>query len=402
MPAIKKRRNAKAPIINTSAKNLVIVESPAKAKTIKKYLGKDFEVTASMGHIADLAKGNDAIDKDNNFEPSYEVSSDKKAVVSALKKAAKVMDTVRLATDEDREWEAIARHLCRELNLDIAKTPRIVFHEITEDAIQKAVAEPRRLDIDLVNAQQARRVLDRLVGFDLSPVLRRKIKWGLSAGRVQSVAVRLLVEREREIQKHESSSAFKVTWTFHTQAKEILTAELHTKIADKPAVETLFASLQASDFTVSDLDQSPGKKQPSAPFTTSSLQQWASTKLGYAVSRTMQLAQRLYEAGHITYMRTDSTNLSGQASGAAKAYITKQFGAEYSEPRTFTKKSKWAQEAHECIRPTNFATTMAGEDESQQKLYRLIRQRTLGSQMAPAKVQKTTITLQPLRPQRSL
>lgn len=394
-PKKTRKRAAKAPNIDTTQKTLVIVESPAKAKTIKKYLGSGFEVTASMGHVADLAKGNGAIDKENDFAPTYVVSPEKKKVVSALKKAAKAMDNVWLATDEDREGEAIAWHLCRELGLDVATTPRIVFREITKSAIDHAKEHLRTIDMDLVNAQQARRVLDRLVWFELSPILWRKVKTGLSAGRVQSVAVRLLVEKEREIQEHELSSSFKVTGTFATSDKETLDAELNTKIATKEAVHSLFEKLAQAEFIISDIEQRPWTKNPAPPLTTSGLQQAASSKLGFSVQRTMQLAQRLYEAGHITYMRTDSLSLSGQAIGAAKEYITKEFGSQYSKTRQFKTKSKGAQQAHECIRPTNFTKATAWTDDAQKKLYRLIWQRTLASQMAPAAVQRTTITIQP-------
>lgn len=389
-----KKRKAKAPIIDATQDNLVIVESPAKAKTIKKYLGKWFEVVASMGHVVDLAKGNDAIDKKHNFEPTYVVSSDKKSVVASLKKAAKTM-TVWIATDEDREGEAIGWHLCRELKLDIKKTPRIVFHEITKDAIDAAVANPRTVDIDLVDAQQARRVLDRLVWFDLSPVLWKKVKSGLSAGRVQSVAVKLLVERERTIQAFETSSSFKVTGTFLNKDQEELQAEINKKIADKNAIQRLFEQFQESDFTVKKVDKKPSKKHPSPPFTTSSLQQAASTKLWFSVSRTMQVAQRLYEAGYITYMRTDSVNMSQQAIGYAKAYILDKYGSKYTHARQFASKNKFAQQAHECIRPTDFNNLSVGADDQQKKLYHLIRQRTLAGQMTDAEVEKTSIDIQP-------
>lgn len=389
------RRAAKAPVIDMTQDTLVIVESPAKAKTIKKYLGSWFEVTASMWHIVDLAKWNGAIDKTNNFEPTYVVSSDKKKVVTALKKAAKTMKHVWLATDEDREGEAIAWHLCRELWLSVEKTPRIVFREITKSAIDTAKGNLRTLDMDLVNAQQARRILDRLVWFELSPVLWKKIKTGLSAWRVQSVAVRLLVEKEREVQEHALSSTYKVTWEFLTSSKDALKAELNTKIDTHETTLALFESLQWASYEITDVEQKPWTKKPSTPLTTSGLQQAASSKLGYPVQKTMQLAQRLYEAGHITYMRTDSMNLSQQALWAAKDYITEKYWAQYHEARTFATKSKGAQEAHECIRPTDFKQAFAWADDQQKKLYRLIWQRTLGSQMAPAAVEKTTITIQP-------
>ncbi len=390
-----KRRASKAPIIDTTQDTLVIVESPAKAKTIKKYLGAWFEVTASMWHIVDLAKWNEAIDKENNFTPSYAVSSDKKAVVTALKKAAKAMKHVWLATDEDREWEAIAWHLCRELKLDVEKTPRIVFREITKPAIDEARKNLRTLDMDLVNAQQARRVLDRLVWFELSPVLWKKVKTWLSAWRVQSVAVKLLVEKEREIQKHEQQSTFKVHWLFTTSSWDSIKALMKGQCVDQKDVEARFEQFKASTFTIDDVVQKPGKKNPSSPLTTSWLQQAASTKLWYPVARTMQLAQRLYEAWLITYMRTDSMNLSKQALASAKKHITSTYWAKYSETRVFKSKSKGAQEAHECIRPTDFSREYAWADEQQKKLYHLIWQRTLWSQMAAAAVQKTTITINP-------
>jgi len=373
--------------------NLVIVESPAKAKTIKKYLWAWFEVVASMWHITDLEKWNNAIDKENDFAPTYIVSPDKKAVVTALRRAAKAMKRVWIATDEDREWEAIGWHLCRELKLDIAKTPRIVFHEITKDAIQHAVKNPRTLDVDLVDAQQARRVLDRLVWFDLSPVLWRKVKSGLSAWRVQSVAVKLLVEKEREVLWFAKKSQYKIKGTFLTKDKAILDAEVQKKLPNKEAVEKFVQWCAESTFSIADLEQTPGKKSPGAPFTTSSLQQAASTKLWFSVSRTMQYAQKLYEAGHITYMRTDSKNLSDQAIWSISTYVKNTYGQEYLKNRTFATKSKGAQQAHECIRPTRMDVSMAGADDYQRKLYHMIRQRTIASQMASAKVQKTTLTL---------
>ena len=382
------RRNAKAPIIDTTQENLVIVESPAKAKTIKKYLGNGFEVVASMWHIRDLPKKWMGIDIEHDFATTYEVSPDKKAVVSALKKAAKTM-RVRLATDEDREGEAIARHIGQALKLDLKETPRIVFHEITQDAITAAVSNPRKVDMQLVDAQQARRVLDRLVGFELSPVLWKKIKPSLSAGRVQSVAVRLLVEREREILAFEPTHTFKVTGKFTTKDNQQFPAELNKPLSGKQEVENLFAGLLDQQFIVSDVEQKPGTKNPSAPFTTSTLQQEASRKMWSSVSRTMQLAQRLYEAGHITYMRTDSVNLSKQALASAKKVITAKYGSDYVKTRNFSTKSKGAQEAHEAIRPTRLDVEWAGADEAQKKLYHLIWQRTLASQMAPAALQKT-------------
>lgn len=373
---------------------LVIVESPSKAKTIKKYLWPKFEVAASMGHIADLPKGNNAIDVENDFAVSYEVSSDKKAIVSQLKKAAKSMD-VWIATDEDREGEAIGRHLCNQLKLDVATTPRIVFREITKDAITKAAATPRRVDMDLVNAQQARRLLDRLVGFELSPVLWKKIKWGLSAWRVQSVAVKILVDRELEVQAFENSYNFKIKGTFETTDRHPMVAEYSERTPDATSTKTLFVLWSgATQWSVTNIKQTPGTKNPSTPFTTSSLQQEASRKMGLPVSRTMQIAQRLYEGWYITYMRTDSPVLSSQAIGAAKEYIVDQFGSEYHQLRNFKPKKENAQEAHEAIRPTDLTKEWAGADEQQKKLYHLIWQRTIASQMSPAKTQKTTITLE--------
>ncbi len=383
MPAKRKWLN-----IDLTQDNLVIVESPAKAKTIKKYLGPWFEVVASMWHIRDLPKKN-AIDIKHNYATTYEISPDKKAVVSSLKKAAKHIDNIWIATDEDREWEAIWRHLCEAMWLDPSVTKRIVFHEITQEAIQKAVASPRTVDLDLVNAQQARRVLDRLVWFDLSPVLRKKVKTGLSAGRVQSVAVRLLVERERDIMNFNSQYSFKTKWIFHTKTKEIFEWDLNTIFVDQKEVKLFLESCKEAEFTVSKVDITPGTKTPWAPLTTSSLQQQASTRYWYPVARTMQLAQRLYESWHITYMRTDSTNLSAQSLAACKKHITSKYGSEYHHQRTFKSKSKGAQEAHEAIRPTNISQEIAWDDADQKKIYRLIRERTVASQMAVAKTNKT-------------
>lgn len=374
--------------------HLVIVESPAKAKTIKKYLGKGYEVTSSMGHVVDLPDKGMWIDITHDFAPTYEVDSSKKSLVTALRKAAKKMQ-VWLATDEDREGEAIARHLARELELDVKKTPRIVFHEITQSAITEAINHPRVLDLALVDAQQARRILDRLVWYELSPVLRKKVKTGLSAGRVQSVAVRLIVEREREITSFVPEERYALEWTFATAAGHQFRAQYKEKVKKSSQVKELLELRAGKQFVVSDITTQPGTKNPPAPFTTSSLQQEASRRLGYSVSRTMQLAQRLYESGHITYMRTDSVALSKQALGAAAATIKERFGEKYHQIRTFKTKSASAQEAHEAIRPTHFAKERAGEDESQKKLYHLIRQRTLASQMASAKVERTQITLIP-------
>lgn len=375
--------------LNMYNKNLVIVESPAKAKTIEKYLGSDYVVKSSFGHIRDLPKKGMSIDKDNGFTPTYEIPADKKKVVSELKKLAKTAENVWLASDEDREGEAIAWHLCKALGLDEKTTKRIVFHEITKDAILNAIKNPRTVDLHLVDAQQARRVLDRLVGYELSPVLWKKVRPGLSAGRVQSVAVRLIVEREREIKAFDAESSYKITATFKTPKGEDLPAELSDKLASSTEAEKLLQAASLAEYTITSIDQKPGTKSPGAPFTTSTLQQEAARKLGYGVRQTMTLAQRLYENGHITYMRTDSTNLSGQAISNAKDYIIKQYGDSYSQVRQFKTKNQSAQEAHEAIRPTNVANQTAGEDSSQQKLYKLIWQRFISSQMAPANIEKT-------------
>lgn len=373
------------------AKNLVIVESPAKAKTIEKFLGKDYSVKSSFGHIRDLPKKGLNIDIEKGFEPKYEVSSDKKKVVAELRKAA-ANSEVWLASDEDREGEAIAWHLTQALKLDPKKTKRIVFHEITKPAIEAAIKNPRTVDEKLVDAQQARRVLDRLVGYELSPVLWKKVRTGLSAGRVQSVAVRLIVEREREIRDFTPESTFKVTAVFKADGEEV-PAELNTKLSDVKTTEKWLEKLVGATYTVDDIEQKPGSRSPGAPFTTSTLQQEASRRLGYSVRQTMTLAQRLYESGHITYMRTDSTTLSGQAIGAAEKYITSKFGKEYHQVRQYKTKNSSAQEAHEAIRPTDFAKLSAGNDSQQEKLYQLIWQRALASQMAPAKIERTEISI---------
>lgn len=375
-----------------SKKNLVIVESPAKAKTIEKFLGKDYTVKSSFGHIRDLPKKGLSIDKDNNFAPTYEIPADKKKVISELKKDAKDAEMVWLASDEDREGEAIAWHLSEALKLNPTKTKRIVFHEITEGAIKNAIANPRNVDIDLVNAQQARRVLDRLVGYELSPILWKKVQPGLSAGRVQSVAVRLIVEREREIAAFVPESSFRVTGTFALKNEEF-TAELSTRFSDETKTEQFLNDCSAATYEIIDSNEKPSERNPSAPFTTSTLQQEAARKLGFSVKQTMTLAQRLYENGHITYMRTDSTNLAGQAIAAAGAYIQKEFGESYHKVRQYKTKNASAQEAHEAIRPTNFNATLAGSDASQQKLYQLIWKRALASQMAAAKTLKTEVTI---------
>ncbi len=372
-------------------KNLVIVESPAKAKTIEKFLGKDFVVKSSFGHIRDLPRKGLSIDKNNNFEPSYEIADDKKRVIADLRKEAKGAE-VWLASDEDREGEAIAWHLCHALKLNPKKTKRIVFHEITKPAIQKAVANPRTVHEHLVDAQQARRVLDRLVGYELSPVLWKKVQTGLSAGRVQSVAVRLIVEREREIESFESSSQFKISALFDAHGDE-LKAELSKPLHDLPEAKTFLNSITNAKYSVKDIAKKPSVRNPSPPFTTSSLQQEASAKLGFSVKQTMTLAQRLYENGHITYMRTDSTTLSSQSLTAAKEHITRKYGNQYHEQRIYKTKNASAQEAHEAIRPTDFTKDYAGQDDLQQKLYHLIWRRTLASQMTSARLERSEITV---------
>ncbi len=377
-----------------SKKQLVIVESPAKAKTIEKYLGTDYVVRSSFGHVRDLPKKSLAIDKDHNFEPTYEISPDKKKVIAELKKLAKTAEHVWLASDEDREGEAIAWHLCHALNLSPETTKRIVFHEITKTAIDHAVKHPRVVDLNLVDAQQARRVLDRLVGYELSPILWKKIQTGLSAGRVQSVAVRLIVEREREITSFEPKSQFKVTAVFPVENQE-LKAELTKPLTDEATVKKFLQDVAQATFLVTDLAQKPAGRNPSPPFTTSSLQQEASTKLGYSVRQTMTLAQRLYENGHITYMRTDSTNLSSLALADMATYIKKQHGDKYYHHRQYKTKSASAQEAHEAIRPTVATTLEAGSDDQQRKLYGLIWRRAIASQMAAANIEKSEITIAP-------
>ena len=374
-------------------KNLVIVESPAKAKTIEGYLGKDFEVKSSYGHVRDLPKDDSAIDIENDFTPTYEISKDKKDVVKELKKLAKDAETIYLASDDDREGEAISWHLSEALDLDNAKTRRIVFREITKNAIQNAIKNPRGIDIDLVNAQQARRILDRLVGFELSPILWKKIKGGLSAGRVQSVAVRLVVEREREIAKFEPESSFKVTAEFLLDGGKVLKAELPKKFSSEQDATDFLNRCNGSEFTIENLETKPGKKSPAPPFTTSTLQQEASRKLGYSVARTMSIAQKLYEAGKISYMRTDSLNLSEEALNSAASTIKSNYGDDYAERRTFKTKSSGAQEAHEAIRPTDFGSQSAGKDDAEKRLYELIWKRAIASQMSEAKLEKTTATV---------
>lgn len=377
------------------AKNLVIVESPAKAKTIEGYLGKDFTVKASMGHIRDLAKGNDAIDVHNNFLPHYIVSEGKEQVVQELKKLVKQSDIIWLATDEDREGEAIAWHLYEELNLSNKVTKRFVYHEVTKNAILKAIEKPREIDNNLVNAQQARRILDRLVGFELSPVLWRKVRPSLSAGRVQSVAVRLIVEREREIIDFSSSSAFKVSGIFlpeQDNAKSFI-AELPKRLETQQQAESFLVSCKNANFTVHSIETKPGKKSPAPPFTTSTLQQEASRKLGLSIDRTMRIAQQLYEAGHITYMRTDSVNLSESAISLAMNEISNEFGNSYALARHYTNKSSNAQEAHEAIRPTDFHKHAIDSGKDEQRLYELIWKRAIASQMADAQLEKTTASI---------
>src|SRR5882672_4506605 len=372
------------------SKNLVIVESPAKAKTIEGYLGKDYKVASSMGHIRDLRKGNAAIDIENNFEPTYEVSPEKKDVIANLKRLSEDAEMVYLASDEDREGEAISWHLKEVLNLNDKKTRRIVFTEITKKAILNAMENPRGIDIDLVNAQQARRVLDRLVGFELSPILWKKIATGLSAGRVQSVAVRLVVEREREIERFEAKSSFKVSAIFDLGKGKQLVADLPEKFEGEEEALKFLESCKGAKFSIGDLQKKPAKKSPAPPFTTSTLQQEAGRKLSFSVLQTMVVAQKLYEAGKISYMRTDSVNLSDEAVGGATRQIETAFGKEYVFNRRFKTKSSGAQEAHEAIRPTDFSVTDPGGDRNAQRLYELIWKRAIASQMADAELERTT------------
>lgn len=376
-----------------SKNNVVIVESPAKAKTIGKYLGADFTVVSSIGHIRALPSKNGSIDVEHDFKPVFEVTSDKKKVVSALKKAVSTADTVWLAADPDREGEAIAWHLAETLKLDPKKTHRIVYYEMTKKAIEHAVANPGNINQELVEAQQARQALDYLVGFELSPVLWRKVGPKLSAGRVQSVSVRLIVERERELDAFTPESTFKLEATFKLKDGSELISEAPVKFKTDSDVEKVLHDYAKSDFSVSDIVKKPGSRNPSAPFTTSTLQQVASTTLGFSPRTTMSLAQRLYEAGAITYMRTDSLNISGDALGAMTNYIKSQYGDNYHQIRTFKTKTAGAQEAHEAIRPTNVTVQLAGADEQQRKLYNLIWRRTLASQMTPAVLEKTTMTI---------
>lgn len=380
------------------SKNLVIVESPAKAKTIEKYLGSDFHVLSSIGHIRSIVKktkdGTPPIDVKNDFYAHYEVDPEKKKVITELKKAVKAVgkDNVWLATDEDREGEAIAWHLCKVLDLPPETTKRIVFHEITKDAITQAIKQPRTVDMNLVQAQQARQILDRLVGFELSPVVWQKVPGGKSAGRVQSPAVRLLVEREREIMQFEGTSQFKVTALFLHDGQEFK-AELNQRFDTEKEAQNFLENLREATFTVSAVSKTPGMRNPAAPFTTSTLQQEANAKLGFSSKATMAAAQKLYQAGKITYMRTDSVNLSGQAIAAATDFIKRLYGPEYSTVRKFKTKAAGAQEAHEAIRPTDITRESVSSNEYDQKLYDLIRRRTLASQMSPAKLEKTTVVI---------
>lgn len=373
-------------------KNLVIVESPAKAKTIEGYLGKDFKVASSYGHVRDLPKGDKAIDIQNKFKPTYEVTADKKEVIKQLKSLVKDADMVYLASDDDREGEAISWHLKEVLKLKDENSKRIVFREITKNAITKAIENPRTIDYDLVNAQQARRILDRLVGFELSPILWKKIKAGLSAGRVQSVAVRLVVEREREVEKFNTKPSYRITALFDVEGKT-LSAELPKKFETQEEAEDFLKKCLGADFSIKSLEKKPGKKSPAAPFTTSTLQQEASRKLYFSVAQTMSVAQKLYEAGKITYMRTDSTNLSDDAMTAAKNEITSAYGAEFHKSRKYTTKSEGAQEAHEAIRPTDFSQHVTSGDRNEQRLYELIWKRAIASQMADAELEKTNVSI---------
>jgi len=375
------------------SKNLVIVESPAKAKTIEGYLGKDFKVVSSYGHVRDLPKDDMAIDIKNGFKPTYEISKDKKEIIKNLKRDVKASDMVYLASDDDREGEAISWHLKESLKLDDSKTRRIVFREITKNAILNAIKTPRRLDLDLVNAQQARRILDRLVGFEISPILWKKIKRGLSAGRVQSVAVRLVVEREREIEKFEAKSFFKITALFNINDTKTLKAELGKKYDNENDALKFLDKCLGAEYKIKNLEKKPAKKSPAAPFTTSTLQQEASRKLSFSVSQTMSVAQKLYESGKISYMRTDSVNLSEEALEGAKSAIGQLYGPQYAKTRSFKTKSKSAQEAHEAIRPTSFLSQEAGSNYNEERLYDLIWKRTIASQMADAQIERTIATI---------
>ena len=376
------------------SKNLVIVESPAKAKTIEKYLGKDFKVSSCYGHIRDLAKDDKSIDKENGFQPTYIPSPDKKKVIKELKNLRKNSEKVFIATDNDREGEAIAWHLKEILDLDDNEYERIIFREITRNAILKSLENPTKIDMNLVNAQQARRVLDRLVGFEISPILWKKIKRGLSAGRVQSVAVKFVVDRENEINNFEAKSSFKTTANFMSESDESFTAELDKRFETIDEARKFLKDCTDKDFIVSKVEKKPSKRSPSAPFTTSTLQQEASRKIGFSPSLTMSTAQRLYEAGHITYMRTDSVNLSDEALESAQKIINDNFGKKYHNKRVYKTKSKSAQEAHEAIRPTNLGNDNAGKSDTEKKLYNLIWRRTLASQMAESIFERTIVKIQ--------
>jgi len=377
-------------------KNLVIVESPAKAKTIEKFLGKDYTVLSSFGHVRDLSKKDLSVDVDHGFEPKYEISPDKKKTIKELKSKAKDAEVIWLATDEDREGEAISWHLMKALDIDEAKTKRIVFHEITKDAILSAINNPRSIDIHLVDAQQARRVLDRLVGYELSPVLWKKVKPALSAGRVQSVAVRLIVEREDEIKQFKAESAYRITAVFLLPGKDNKTniqTELNKRFKTKKEAIDFLNKCISAEFTIESVEKKPAKKSPAPPFTTSTLQQEASRKLGYSVAKTMMVAQQLYESGKITYMRTDSVNLSNLALNMAKKVIGNSYGENYIKTRQYVTKSKSAQEAHEAIRPTYLDQSEVGGDSSQQRIYELIWKRTIASQMEDAQLEKTNVSI---------
>ncbi|MCS6822298.1 MAG: type I DNA topoisomerase [Microscillaceae bacterium] len=375
------------------SKNLVIVESPAKAKTIESYLGKDFIVKSSFGHVRDLPKNDKAIDIQNGFKPTYEISEDKKEIVNDLKKLANQAEVIWLASDDDREGEAISWHLKEALNLEDAKTRRIVFREITKNAILNAIQNPRSINENLVNAQQARRILDRLVGFEISPILWAKIKTGLSAGRVQSVAVRLIVEREREISNFKPQSSYKVVALFQLDKDKILKAELAQKIPTQEQAQTFLEKCIGAEFYIQNLEVKPAKKSPAPPFTTSTLQQEASRKLRFSVAQTMILAQKLYEAGKISYMRTDSTNLSEEAISNAAHEIKRQFGQAFVQTRQYKTKNETAQEAHEAIRPTDFSSLQVSNDRNEQRLYELIWKRAIASQMADAQLERTIVTI---------
>ena len=376
------------------ASNLLIVESPAKSKTISKFLGEDFKVLSSYGHIRDLKTKGMGVDIDNNFEPQYEVSEDKEQVVRTLKSAAKKAKYIWLASDEDREGEAIAWHLAEVLGIDMGEKNRIVFHEITKPAVTAALQNPRTIDLKMVDAQQARRVLDRIVGFELSPVLWRKVRPQLSAGRVQSVAVRIIVDREREIQQFEAKGSFRLRALFLTEGGEKVWAEMPIRHEQEDEVRAILEQLKEASYKVQNVEVRPGKRRPAPPFTTSTLQQEASRRMGMPVGQTMRVAQSLYEAGYITYMRTDSLNLSTMAVAAACGVIESTYGKEYVQARTYHTKSKGAQEAHEAIRPTNLALEVAGSNKQERALYDIIRKRTLASQMADAELEHTTVQIQ--------